>query len=91
MSKYYFGWTGANCLVNGTDKAWAVAYAGGYTTTNDTIKYIPRSIMICEEPNKYGNVRLFIPVWFFKKNMMDHRRIRDIDWGENGVSELVER
>lgn len=89
MKKYYFGWTSKDVIDCGTEKACCFTYAGGYTSINDSFLYIPRSIMFVDEPNEYGNVKIYIPVWFFKKNLTDHRKIREIDWGENGVSELV--
>lgn len=93
MKKYYFGWTGRDCWENsGTEKAWLVTLVGGATTVHDRPLYIPRSICICEEPNEYGNMRVFIPVWFFKKNCFkSYPAIREIEWGENGVSPLIER
>lgn len=90
MKKYYFGWTSKDAIDCGTERAWSYTYAGGYSSANDKVQYVPRSIMIVDEPNEYGNVKVYIPVWFFKKNFIDHRKIREIDWGENGVSELVE-
>lgn len=90
MKKYYFGWTSKEAIECGTEKAWCCTYAGGCTSVNDKAQYIPRSIMLVDEPNEYGNVKVYVPVWFFKKNFVDHRKIREIDWGENGVSELVE-
>ena len=89
--KYCFGWTSVVALECGTEKAWSYTYSGGYTTANDKIQYCPRSIMIVDEPNEYGNVRVYIPLWFFKKNFIDYRKIREIDWGENGVYEIIER
>lgn len=90
MKKYYFGWANKETFEFGTEKAWCYTYAGGFTNANDKIQYMPRSIMIVEDANEYGNCKVFVPVWFFKKNFIDHRKIREIDWGENGVSELVE-
>ena len=90
MKKYYFGWTSKDCIDCGTEKACCFTYAGGYTTANDKVQFVPRSIMRVDEPNEYGNCKVYIPVWFFTKNFLDHRRIREIDWGENGTSELVE-
>lgn len=89
--KYYFGWTSEQCWKCGTEKAWLVTLVGGYTSANDKPFYIPRSICICEEPNEYGNMRVFVPVWFFAKNCFrTYPVIREIDWGESGVSPLVE-
>lgn len=90
MAKYYFGWTSKEAIECGTEKAWLATYSGGYTRANDEDIYIPRSIMRVDEPNEYGNVRVFIPVWFFKKNLIAYYKIREIDWGESGVSPLVE-
>ena len=89
--KYMFGWTGKDCYDNnGTEKAWGVTVAGGATTINDRHFWIPRSIIKCDEPNEFGNMKVYIPLWFYIKNKRDCERIREIDWGENGVSPLVE-
>ena len=87
--KYYFGWTGENRWKQGTEKAVCFTYAGGYTSLNDKTIWVPRSICITEPANEYGNFRIYIPCWFFKKSGYDHNRIREVDWGENGVSDLV--
>ena len=65
--KYFFGWAGENCWKQGTEKAVCFTYAGGYTSLNDKTIWVPRSICITEPANEYGNFRIYIPCWFFKK------------------------
>ena len=92
MKTYLFGTMGkAHFDTCGTAKAFYVDYAGGCTTANDSQVWIPRSICICEEPNEFGNMRIYIPMWFFTKNRIDWRRIRDITFGEAGVGYTVQR
>lgn len=89
--KYVFGWTSKDALDRcGTAKALCLQYAGGYGTANDTSIWIPRSICIVEEANEYGNCRIYIPEWFFRSKGCSYDRIRDIDWGENGVDAHIE-
>lgn len=89
MKKYYYGFVSADFLKHGTDKAWRCDYAEGYTTFNDSVKWVPRSIMIVEEPNEYGRSRIYIPAWFLTKNSIEYKRIRDVEWGENCQTDYV--
>lgn len=91
MKAYYFGWTHKDILAHGTEKAFYVTYAESYSGAGDSYLWIPRSICITEEPNEYGNLKIFIPVWFFKNNHKDFSRIRDISYGESGVDAYIKR
>ena len=83
--KYYKGWITTpieNYLPRVSKKAIGLTYAGGYTTINDRVIYFPKSQIIIGEPNSAGNAPILIPVWLFKANGLDSRRIREVAFDE---------
>lgn len=73
-----------------TAKAIAVTVAGGYTSANDAVKWLPKSQLRISEPNDAGHAEILIPCWLLKKAGVDFCRIREISQ-YNGEPEIVER
>lgn len=86
MKKYYKGWITLPMenYVDGSEKAWRFTVAGGYTTTNDTSLWVPKSIVEIGEPNEVGNAYVYLPMWFVAKNGLFRTvdRIREIQFDE---------
>lgn len=92
MAKYYKGWTTLpieRYVTASTDKAICFTVAGGYSTSNDTKLWIPRSVLTIGEPNEVGNADVYLPMWFVAKRGIRKQveRIRDIDFIEVDIDE----
>lgn len=90
--KYYVGYMSAQILANhSTTKAFYTEYArGNWASGHNTMTWIPKSICRFDEPNECGNVKVYIPVWFFTKNQLDYMRCIDIIWCSNDEARIVE-
>jgi hypothetical protein len=56
-----------------TEKAFAFDYAVGYTKREQI--WFPKALCGITEPNDVGNRYVNIPMWFFKKNLIDYRKV----------------
>lgn len=81
MKKYYAGYMEAEIIKAHTSRSGNAIYftvAGGCTTCNDTIAWFPNSQIIFEEPNEYGNCKVYIPVWLLRAKLVDVMRLREL-------------
>lgn len=93
MKKYYKGWITLpleTSVPAQTEKAIAFTVAGGYSTANDTLMWIPRSIIRLGEPNEHGNADIFVPVWFVAKNGLQKKmeRVREVSFSYMDIVEM---
>lgn len=91
MKRYYVGYIGKKILENhSTEKAFYTDYnLDGFGKCKPV--WIPKSICKFGEPNEFGNMKVYIPQWWFINNpTIDHRRFMDISWCCNGEPFMVE-
>lgn len=56
-----------------SEKAFAFDYCTGYTKREPI--WVPKSICGITDENSVGNRYVNIPMWFFKKNFYDYRKV----------------
>ena len=93
MAKYYRGFISTpieRYVPAITEKAICFTIAGGYTSSNDTYEWFPKSQLLIGEPNDVGNAEILIPMWMIRNKGIDRHRIREIEL-MNGTDDIVER
>lgn len=88
MKMYYTGMITEKYFEDhSTNRAFYSCYDDGrwISERNDHV-WFPKSICKFGKPNDIGWLEVCIPVWFFQKNNIDHRRCIDIQW--NGIKSL---
>jgi hypothetical protein len=91
MTRYFAGYISKEALDNhSTEKAFYTHYNSNGFGKGKPV-WIPKSICKFGEPNEFGNMKVFIPQWFFSKNpTIDYKRFLDIRWCCNGEPFMVE-
>lgn len=90
MKKYYAGYMDTRILENHSSaKAFYISYDyNGFGKYRPV--WIPKSICKFDEPNEFGNLKVYIPQWWFRNNpALDYKRFSDIIWCGNGEQLIV--